>query len=72
MIEECQKKYEQRTVFTFDDLEIKVVNFQSRHELNNKHFDTKVVFSVNNKKVVMHCYNSTQNLNSLTGAKTLM
>ena len=62
MVDECQVKFEQNAIFNCEDLEIKVVDFLSRHELNNKHFDTKIIFSVNNQKVVMHCYNSTQNL----------
>ena len=62
MIEECEVKHSQGVKFQFKDMEIKVVDFSSGLELNNKHFDTKIVFSVNDQKVVMHCYNSTQNL----------
>ena len=62
MIDECQVKYNQSAIFRFKDMDIKVIDFRSGLELNNKHFDTKIVFSVNSQKVVMHCYNSTQNL----------
>ena len=41
---------------------IKVEEFLDGIDLEAKHFDTKIVFSVNTKKVVIHCYNSTQNI----------
>ena len=62
MIEQCEVRFKNNSTYVFEDLEIKVDEFRAGHELNNKHFDTKVTFSVNNQKVVMHCYNSTQNL----------
>ena len=62
MVDECQVKFNENVVFNYEDMEIKVIGFHSGHELNNKHFDTKIIFSVNNQKVIMHCYNSTQNL----------
>ena len=62
MIDECQMKFSDKSVFTYGELEIKVDEFRSGRDLNNKHLDTKVIFSVNNLKVVMHCYNSTQNI----------
>ena len=62
MIEECHLKFRDNATFVYEDLKIQVVDFQTGHELNKRHIDTKVVFSVNGQKVVMHCYNSTQNL----------
>ena len=43
-------------------MSVKVEGIENGLEMNAKHLDTKIVFSVNNKKVVLHCYNSTQNL----------
>ena len=43
-------------------MNISVSDFSAGLELNGKHFDTKIEFQVNNQKVVMHYYNSTQNL----------
>ena len=31
-------------------------------EMSAKHLDSKIVFNVNTQKVVIHCYNSTQNI----------
>ena len=62
MIEQCEVRFKNNSTYVYEDLQIKVDEFRAGHELNNKHFDTKVTFSVNNQKVVMHCYNSTQNL----------
>ena len=61
MIDQCEIRYKEKSTFVYEDLEVKVEEFRTGHEANNKHFDTKIVFSVNNRKVVMHCYNSTQN-----------
>ena len=44
------------------DMEVRVEEFRDGIELNDKHFDTKLVLFVNGNKVVLHCYNSTQNI----------
>ena len=62
MIKECEARFRSKSNFVKDDMVISVAEFRDGIELNDKHFDTKVVFSVNKKKVVLHCYNSTQNL----------
>ena len=36
--------------------------FKEGYEENNKHFDSKIVFLVNRTKIVVHSYNSTQNM----------
>ena len=71
VITECEMKFKDNTTFIYEDLEIRVVEFHAGHELNNRHIDTKVVFAVNGQKVVMHCYNSTQNLKLDGAAHTL-
>ena len=43
-------------------LNIKVEEFENGMEINAKHVDSKIVFSVNGEKAVLHCYNTTQNL----------
>ena len=63
MIKECEDRFQSQATFNKDNMEIKVDEIRAGKELNDKHVDTKIVFSVNNKKVVMHCYNSTQNMN---------
>ena len=62
LIEECENNRKKETLVVYNNLSIKVDEFKTGRELNNRHFDTKVVFSVNEQKVVLHCYNSTQNL----------
>ena len=62
MVKECESKFKSNSAFFHDALEIKVVEYRDGLDLSDKHFDTKIVFSVNGNKVVMHCYNSTQNL----------
>ena len=62
LIKECEHKFRSQTSFTQNNLNIKVQDYRDCLELNDKHFDTKIVFLVNEQKVVMHCYNSTQNL----------
>ena len=61
-MKELQSKFESRKPLVAVDTEIVVEEFRDGIELNNKHFDTKLVLSVNKKKVVIHCYNSTQNM----------
>ena len=61
-IKECENYFHSRTFFSVNDLEIMVNEFRAGKELNDKHFDTKIVFLVNKQKVTMHCYNSTQNI----------
>ena len=48
--------------FLVENMNISVSGFHAGLDKNGKHFDTKVEFKVNNEKVVIHCYNSTQNL----------
>ena len=62
VIKECQNKFIKGEVITHKNFKNRVQDFRDGLELSGKHFDTKVVFYVNNHKVVMHCYNSTQNL----------
>ena len=62
MIEECESKYRSKTKFIYNQMVISVQEFREGFELNHKNFDTKIVFCVNRNKVVMHCYNSTQNV----------
>ena len=59
-VKKCELGYLNQTPFSKDDMEIAVDEYRDGLEQNNKHFDTKIVFSVNRKKVVIHCYNSTQ------------
>ena len=62
LIKECEDRFKNGTPIAYTDMNITVDEFKTGLELNNKHFDTKIVFHMNGKKVVMHCYNSTQNL----------
>ena len=62
MIKECETKFKSKSCIFHDDMEIRVDEFKDGLELNQKHFDTKIVLFVNGNKVVMHCYNSTQNI----------
>ena len=62
LIKECEDRFKNGTAIAHTDLKITVDEFKTGLELNNKHFDTKIVFHMDGKKVVMHCYNSTQNL----------
>ena len=62
VIKECQNKFIKGESINQKNFEICVQDFRDGLELSGKHFDTKIVFNVNNQKVVMHCYNSTQNL----------
>ena len=48
--------------FSFDGQIIKVSEFKEGYEENNKHFDSKIVFLVNGTRIVVHSYNSTQNM----------
>ena len=62
LIKEFELYFKRKTSFTENGMETKVLEFRAGKELNDKHFDTKIVFLVNTKKVTMHCYNSTQNI----------
>ena len=62
MIKECEAKFQSKSFILHENMEISVFEFRDGLELNNKHFDTKIVFFVNGNKIVMHCYNSTQNI----------
>ena len=57
-----ESKFKNDEVIKEGDLSIKVEEFDNGMELNAKHVDSKIVFSVNGEKAVLHCYNSTQNL----------
>ena len=61
-IKECENYFKSKTCFSENNLDIMVNEFRAGKELNDKHFDTKIVFLVNTQKVTMHCYNSTQNV----------
>ena len=71
-IEQCGVRFREASVFVYENLEVKVEEFRNGHDQNNLHFDTKVVFNVNGKKVVMHCYNSTQNLKIDGAARSIL
>ena len=62
MVRECEARHKANSPIIHKNMEIKVEDFLDGIDLEGKHFDTKIVFSVNTKKVVMHCYNSTQNI----------
>ena len=62
LIKEFESYFLKKTPFTENGMETKVQEFRAGKDLNDKHFDTKLVFLVNTKKVTMHCYNSTQNI----------
>ena len=62
MIKECEAKFKSNSFIFHENIEIRIEEFRDGIELNAKHFDTKIVFFVNGNKVVMHCYNSTQNI----------
>ena len=61
LINECEMRYKRKEVIRYLDMDISIVEYKHGSELNGRHFDSKIVFNVNNQKVVMHCYNSTQN-----------
>ena len=62
MIKECETKFKNNSSIFHEDMEIRVEEFKDGLDLNEKHFDTKIVLYVNGNKVVMHGYNSTQNI----------
>ena len=61
-VEECETYFNKNSSLTENTMEVKVNEFRAGKDLNEKHFDTKIVFLVNAQKVTMHCYNSTQNI----------
>ena len=61
-VKKCELGFLNKTPFIEKDMEISVEEYRDGLDQNNKHFDTKIVFSINRKKVVIHCYNSTQNM----------
>ena len=61
-IKTCEMKFKSRQIFDEQNLCIKVREFEDGKDSNSKHMDTKIVFFVNEEKVVVHCYNSTQNI----------
>ena len=48
--------------FNFNGLNIYVSEVKAEYEENSKHFDTKIVFLFGKNRVVLHFYNSTQNM----------
>ena len=54
--------FQTKQSFTVGSLNFTVEELEERNDLAAKHFNTKIVFCVNGGKVVIHCYNSTQNL----------
>ena len=56
------KIHENKTTILENGLEIIVHDLREGQELNNKNVDTKIELSVNKQKVIMHCYNTTQNI----------
>ena len=62
MINEFQAMFNKKIGFQEEDMVICVTEYKDGMDLNNKHVDTKIVLSVNSKKVVLHSYNSTQNI----------
>ena len=48
--------------FNFNGLNIYVSEVKAVYEENSKHFDTKIVFLFGKNRVVLHSYNSTQNM----------
>ena len=61
-IKECESKFLNKVPIIINDMEITIEEYRDGMEMNNKHFDTKIALFVNRKKVVIHSYNSTQNL----------
>ena len=43
LINECKDKYKEGTAFQLNDIVVSVNEFKTGTELNNKHFDTKIV-----------------------------
>ena len=62
MITEFHAMFNKKIGFQEEDMVICVNEYKDGMDLNNKHVDTKIALSVNNKKVVLHSYNSTQNI----------
>ena len=46
----------------FGGISINIFEVKAGYELNSKHFDTKIVFLFDKNRVVIHSYNSTQNM----------
>ena len=62
MITKFQEMFRDNTTILKNNMEIQVEDFRDGMDLNEKHVDTKIVLCVNKKKVVIHGYNSTQNI----------
>ena len=56
------KIHENQNTILENGFEIIVHDLREGQELNNKNVDTKIELSVNKQKVIMHCYNTTQNI----------
>ena len=61
-IKTCEMKFKSKQIFDEQNLCIQVREFEDGKDSNSKHMDTKIVLFVNEEKVVVHCYNSTQNI----------
>ena len=46
----------------FSENEIKIVEFEAGKDISEKHVDTKLAVMFNDNRLVLHAYNSTQNL----------
>ena len=53
---------EVENVIRINDTDITIIEHEVGIESNEKHVDTKIVISVNDSRLVLHAYNSTQNL----------
>ena len=49
-------------VFKLNDIEVNIIESDPGIDINDKHMDTKLVIIANNDRLVLHAYNSTQNL----------
>ena len=54
--------FQSKQTINEENIDIRVEEFEERKEMSAKHVNTKLVLFVNGDKIVVHCYNSTQNL----------
>ena len=54
--------FQSKQTINEENISIRVDEFEERKEMSDKHVNTKLVLYVNGDKIVVHCYNSTQNL----------
>ena len=62
LAKKCELNFKNNTTIIENGFEIMVNEYREGQELNNKNIDIKIELSVNKQKVVMHCYNTTQNI----------